>query len=51
MYGDVAQSAGLIFLSLVMESGRSRRSDIRGQCMATEAQQIDLVLLEHPLIR
>src|SRR5271154_450531 len=46
----VTQSARLIFLRLIVEGRSSRRTNIRRQRVATEAQQVDLVLLEQPLI-
>ena len=51
MNGDVAKRARLVFLSLIVESWSSRRTNVRGQSMATQAQQVDLVLHEHALIR
>jgi hypothetical protein len=47
----MAQRARLIFLGLIMEGRSSWRTNIRRQRVATEAQQVDLILVKQPLIR
>src|SRR5271165_4012535 len=46
----VTQRAGLVFLRLIVESRSGRWSCIRVQRMATHAQEIHLVLLQHPRV-
>src|SRR5450432_1075290 len=46
----MAECAGLVFLGLVMEGWSGRGACIRVQRMATHAQQIHLILLQHALI-
>ncbi len=47
----MAQRTRLILLGLIMERRSAWWTNIRGQCMAAEAQQVDLILFKHPLIR
>ena len=47
---DMAESASLVLRGLVVEARGGRRSDARIQGVAADAQQIDLILLEHPLV-
>ena len=51
MYGNVAEGAGLILLRLVVEARCSGRAGRRRLGMATDAQEIHLVLHQQPLIR
>jgi len=47
---DMAESASLVLRGLVVEAWGGRRSDAPIQGVAADAQQIDLVQLEHPLV-
>ena len=51
MNGRVAQRAGLILLSLIMESRCGRRARVRGKRMAFEAKQIHMRARQQARIR
>ena len=51
MNRQVAESARLVFGGLVMEAWGGRGANARIQRVAADAEQIDLVLVEHALIR
>ena len=50
VYRSVAERAGLVFCGLVMKTGSAWRSSCCRLGMTTDAQQIDLVLLQQALI-
>ena len=51
MYGKVAKGTGLVFLRLIVKARRSGRTGRGSLGMATDAQEIHLVLHQHPRIR